>query len=174
MEAVNRCAIHKSLSRALKRQSIQTTCGTSKVVAYPLRAEFFRRLPSYRVTPLAISVRISADRPLEFLRRLPIAGASLSMKIQAGLLLAVLLLTGCSSTTAPGTARRAYSGTASVGDFLRITLDPAAHTLTYTNVSNGDTGTIPYTVNVDGTYTLQDPQGVLVAAYEVPNFEIGR
>jgi len=50
------------------------------------------------------------------------------------------------------------------------TLDPAAGTLSYTNISNGDSGTIPYSVNLDGTYALVDPQGVLIAAYEVPNF----
>lgn len=77
---------------------------------------------------------------------------------------------GCESASAPANALRAYSGTASVGDFLSITLDPAAHALTYSNLSNGDSGTIPYTINLDGTYALQDPQGGLVAAYEIPNF----
>ncbi len=92
------------------------------------------------------------------------------MRFHAVLLTGLLLFLGCGSTFTPGNSPRSYSATASVGDFLSITLDPAAHTLAYTNVSNGDTGTIPYTVNVDGTYTLQDPQGVLVAAYEVPDF----
>jgi len=49
-------------------------------------------------------------------------------------------------------------------------LDPAAKTLTYTNHSNGDAGTVPYTVITDGTYTLDDPKGNLVSAYEVPNY----
>src|SRR5438309_4113609 len=92
------------------------------------------------------------------------------MKCRSLLVASLLLFLGCGSTSAPGNSPRAYSATASVGDFLSITLDPAEHTLAYTNVSNGDTGTIPYTVNVDGTYTPQDPQGVLVAAYEVPDF----
>jgi len=65
---------------------------------------------------------------------------------------------------------RSYNGTASVGDFLTITLDPAAQTLLYTNFSNGDSGTVPYVVNTDGTYTLNDPRGNLIAAYEVPNY----
>ena len=62
------------------------------------------------------------------------------------LLLALLLLVivGCSSTTSTQavspTARRSYNGTASVGDFLNITLDPAAKTLTYTDISNGEAG----------------------------------
>jgi hypothetical protein len=92
------------------------------------------------------------------------------MKRRALPLLAVVFFLGCNSTSTTSNAPRAYSATASVGDFLSITLNPAAHTLDYTNVSNGDTGTVPYVVNADGTYTLQDPQGMLVAAYEVPNW----
>jgi len=58
--------------------------------------------------------------------------------------LLVLFATGCASNFTPSaTSPRSYNGTASVGDFLTITLDPAAHTLTYKNLSNLDTGTIP-------------------------------
>jgi hypothetical protein len=53
-----------------------------------------------------------------------------------------------------------------------MTLDPTAHTLKYTNLSNQNPGTIPYTVNPDGTYTLNDPTGNLIAAYEVPNYAL--
>jgi hypothetical protein len=67
-------------------------------------------------------------------------------------------------------APRLYNGSASVGDFLSITLDPVALTLTYKNLSNGDTGIVPYTVSADGTYALNDPQHNLLAAYEVPNY----
>lgn len=84
-------------------------------------------------------------------------------------------LIGCGTSSTPVTpvtqqSARGYNGTASVGDFLNITLDPVAHTITYTNKSNGDAGVVPYTVNADGTYTLNDPAGNLVSAYEVPNF----
>src|SRR5258706_9144733 len=92
------------------------------------------------------------------------------MRFHAVLLTGLLLFLGCNSASTPANSPRAYSATASVGDFLSITLDPAAHTLAYTNISNGDMGTVPYVVNDDGTYALQDPQGVLAAAYEVPNF----
>jgi hypothetical protein len=93
-------------------------------------------------------------------------------------MLGVLLLVigGCSSVTstppATSSAKRSYNATASVGDFLTITLDPVALTLTYTNLSNGDSGTIPYQVNTDGTYQLNDPNHNLVAAYEVPNYAL--
>jgi len=101
------------------------------------------------------------------------------MKICCLFVISLLLASlGCSSTApAPTTvpvaqALRAYNGSASVGDFLSISLDPAALTLTYKNISNGDTGVVPYTVNADGTYTLNDPQHNLLAAYEVPNYAL--
>jgi hypothetical protein len=90
--------------------------------------------------------------------------------------LLVLAGLGCNSTNvAPvstGSSKRSYNGSASIGDFLAITLDPVALTLSYTNLSNGDTGVVPYTVNADGTYTLNDPNHNLLAAYEVPNYAL--
>jgi hypothetical protein len=74
------------------------------------------------------------------------------------------------SPAKPAAAKRSYNGTASVGDFLTITLDPTALTISYTDVTNGATGTVPYTVNADGSYALSDPSGNLIAAYEVPNY----
>ena len=70
--------------------------------------------------------------------------------------LTLLLLTGCASNLsmpAPVASVRSYSGTASVGDFLTITLDPATQTITYTDVY-GQEGIVPYTVTYDGTYAL--------------------
>lgn len=90
--------------------------------------------------------------------------------------LAMLLGCGCGNkvsapiTTPPASTTRTYNGTASVGDFLNITIDGTAHTLHYFNRSNGDSGTVPYTIGTDGTYTLADPGGNLISAYEVPNF----
>lgn len=90
---------------------------------------------------------------------------------------AALAVSGCSShvtqpSPAPGASSRAYNGTASVGDFVTIAVDAAAHTIHYDNHSNGDTATVRYTVNPDGTFALDDPTGNLVAAYEVPNFAL--
>ena len=98
------------------------------------------------------------------------------MRMRAFLVFAFLLTVGCSSVTNPPSgggsaqARRTYSGTASVGDFMNITIDTTAQTITYNNLSNGDTGVVPYTVNSDGTYALSDPTGNLVAAYEIPGY----
>jgi hypothetical protein len=89
------------------------------------------------------------------------------------LLVLVCLLAGCNSTSklsAPQKAVRAYNGTASVGDFLTISIDSSALTITYKNFTNGETGTVPYAVNSDGTYAITDPNGNLLAAYEVPGF----
>jgi len=91
-------------------------------------------------------------------------------------LLLVFFCSACSKSSLTSnpvsSAARSYNGTASVGDFLSITLDPSSSTLSYKNISNGDSGTVPYTINSDGTYTLNDPAGNLIAAYEVPNYAL--
>jgi hypothetical protein len=72
------------------------------------------------------------------------------------------------ATSAPSI--RAYNGTASVGDFLSLSIDSVAQTITYHNLTNGDNGTVSYTVNADGTYAINDPSGNLLSAYEVPSY----
>jgi hypothetical protein len=57
-----------------------------------------------------------------------------------------------------------------VGDFLNITVNSTALTITYTNLSNGESGTVPYIVNANGSYTINDPTGNLLSAYEVPGY----
>jgi hypothetical protein len=96
------------------------------------------------------------------------------------LVCALLVLAGISgcvsnqSTVAPVPAAvtHNYNGTASVGDFLTITVNSTALTITYTNLSNGETGTAPYTVNANGSYTITDPTGNLISAYEVPGYAL--
>jgi hypothetical protein len=88
-------------------------------------------------------------------------------------LFAIFLLLSCSSTprtNVASLAARIYHGTASVGDFMTITINSSVQTVSYTDVSNNTSGTVPYLVNSDGGYTLNDPTGNLVAAYEVPNY----
>jgi len=91
-------------------------------------------------------------------------------------LILVATLSGCSSikpssVVNPNT-KRVYNGTASVGDFLNITIDPGTSTLSYVNFSNGTGGTVPYTITGNGAYTLNDPTGNLVSAYEVPGYAL--
>ena len=94
-------------------------------------------------------------------------------------LLLLAALSGCSlnqltptPTPTPTVTKHVYQGTASVGDFLNITIETGAKTISYTNLSNGDSGTVPYTVNANGSYALEDPNGNLTAAYEVPGYAL--
>jgi len=89
----------------------------------------------------------------------------------AVILLAMALLPGCNSVSKSNPAQsavRTYNGTASVGDFLTISINSVAQTITYKNYTNSETGTVPYTVSADGSYTITDPNGNLLTAYEVP------
>ena len=91
----------------------------------------------------------------------------------AALIFLFLLLAGCNSPSKLNVAQstvRSYNATASVGDFLTIAIDSNAQTMTYENYTNRETGTVPYSVNVDGSYTITDPQGNLLSAYEVPGY----
>lgn len=96
------------------------------------------------------------------------------MRLCSALVLSTLVLLAACTSTAPTSASpaalRNYHGSASVGDFLSISIDPSAQTVTYNDASNGESGTISYTVNANGTYTLNDPSGNLTSAYEVPNY----
>ena len=93
--------------------------------------------------------------------------------IAGSLVLSLAALVGCKSdadTETHAATSRSYSGTASVGDFLTVKLDTAAHTMRYRNVTNGDDYTVPYTTGSDGTYHFTDTTGNLVAGYEVPGY----
>lgn len=97
------------------------------------------------------------------------------MKYRVAFILAFALgALGCGSNSVvpntPAPQTRSYTGSASVGDFFNITIDPTTQTLTYSDVSNNMSGTVAYTTNANGTYTLTDPTGNLVAAYEIPNY----
>ncbi|MGB2632418.1 MAG: hypothetical protein WAM58_00650 [Candidatus Acidiferrum sp.] len=59
-----------------------------------------------------------------------------------------------------------------MGDFLTISIDSTTATITYNDLSNGQSGTVPYTVGTNGTYTITDPQGNLLAAYELSGYAL--
>lgn len=85
------------------------------------------------------------------------------------------LLSACNSISptaviTPGS--RVYNGTASVGDFMTITINAGAQTIAYSDISNNTSGTVSYIVHADGSYTLNDPSGNLLSAYEVPNYAV--
>ena len=88
-----------------------------------------------------------------------------------------LALAGCGTNanklvSPPGGSVVDYQGTASVGDFLAITIDHDARTLTYQNRSNGTSGAASYTVASDGSYAISDPSGNFVAGFELPGFAL--
>jgi uncharacterized protein YjdB len=78
---------------------------------------------------------------------------------------------GQATVTVPA-ATRSYSGTASVGDFLTISISQSQNTITYTDTSNGATGTATYMTDFNGNTTLNDPAGHLLSLSEVPGYGI--
>jgi hypothetical protein len=85
-------------------------------------------------------------------------------------LCAAALLTACGGSS--GSSTRAYQATASVGDFLTISVDSGNQTITYANHTNGQAGTVAYTVDADGAYSITTPGGGLLKAYEIPGFAL--
>jgi hypothetical protein len=67
---------------------------------------------------------------------------------------------------------RKYQGTAAVGDFLDVVIDPTAMTLTYSNAANNTSGVVPYTVAADGSYDFHDPDGNVLRGIELPNYAL--
>lgn len=70
------------------------------------------------------------------------------------------------SNSSPGS----FSGSASVGDL--VLFDLQANPATYTNVSNGTSGSFSYTVNGDGTLSITDLSGAVVAGVLVEDFAL--
>lgn len=72
------------------------------------------------------------------------------------------------ASTPSGVGTHRYQTTASVGDFLQITIDKDSHTATYVNRTNGLTGEgVPYALDGKGGYVFADPNGHLKAAIEL-------
>lgn len=85
----------------------------------------------------------------------------------------MLLVAGCSgSGSSSSVSGTSYTATASVGDFITVTLDSDSSTLEYNNKTNGDTGTASYTVESDGSYTITDATGRLLRAFEIEDYAL--
>jgi uncharacterized protein YjdB len=67
------------------------------------------------------------------------------------------------------TAQRLYVGSSAGGDLLTFTIDPVAGTLSYYDVNNGNRASIPYTMNADGSSTVDDPGYNVLSALELPD-----
>ena len=85
---------------------------------------------------------------------------------------------GPSSSTSSGAGAtklaHRYQTTASVGDFLQVTLDKASATVSYTNKTNGLTASgVPYVQDDKGVYSFPaDPNGHLKQAIEVEDYAL--
>lgn len=90
----------------------------------------------------------------------------------AGCLALMAACSGSSTSTTSLQAVRTYQATASVGDFLTLSVNPNTNTITYKNYTNGQTGTVAYAVQADGGYAITTPNGGLLNAYEIPGFAL--
>ncbi len=103
-----------------------------------------------------------------------VAVAALPLVLIAGigtlLVLVVVVLVTTSAASGGGSSRQ-YQGTAPVGDFWQVTVDPAASTIAYTNnaISSGGefrSGTVAYTAGAAGALATSDAN--ILGAVEVP------
>jgi hypothetical protein len=96
--------------------------------------------------------------------------------ITAGAIL--MTMSGCAAGThAPQTPvaqetqqSQSYVASATVGDFLTFTLDPANKTFTYNDLTNSEQATLPLVETSTNVYGINDPSGNMVAAYQYPNY----
>jgi hypothetical protein len=102
--------------------------------------------------------------------------ASLSLAVIMGLLLTTTSCTtyGINLNSSPSSggsnSSHSYNGTASVGDFYTLTEDDTANTVTYTDVTNSLTGTVPFTTTDHIHYTFTDPTHNLIKGVAVPGY----
>ena len=102
----------------------------------------------------------------------------------------VLVVGALSSCEDSGTTilTRFYTGTAGVGDFINLQVDPLSSSISYANLSNGDCDTVDYELDADGFYDItdgdspdypltgdpdcvdDDPVGNVIEAFEIPGF----
>ncbi|ELR20839.1 uncharacterized protein ACA1_277580 [Acanthamoeba castellanii str. Neff] len=82
-----------------------------------------------------------------------------------------VVLTRDSSSSSSGSTTT-YTATASAGDFVTITVNRASRYIDYSNSKSGRAGRFTYTVNADGSYDINDADGDLVRAVELPNYGI--
>src|ERR1700679_20333 len=128
--------------------SLRVTLGArfEKFLRFEVTQDF---QPSSLPAHAALSAADAMDWRYVFVR-----GEFMKIRVVSALLM-ILAFVCCSSTprtVATTPASRVYQGTASVGDFMTITVNSGEGTIAYTDVSNNTSGTVPYTTNSDGTY----------------------
>jgi hypothetical protein len=65
-----------------------------------------------------------------------------------------------------------YNGTAAVGDFLTITVDRGARTMSFRNWTTGNSGVLSFVEDADGTLVVTDADPEIVKANEIPGFAL--
>lgn len=93
----------------------------------------------------------------------------LACAITLTVVLSVVLTRDSSSSSSSSTT---YTATASAGDFVTITVNRASRYIDYSNSKSGQSGRFNYAVNADGSYDINDSNGDLVRAVELPNYGI--
>jgi hypothetical protein len=86
--------------------------------------------------------------------------------------LALAACGGGSTSGTPAAAAHDYNGTASVGDFLTVTIDRDASVVHWVNGTNGETGQAPFTVGADGALLVSVDTGQIKKAYEIPGYGV--
>jgi hypothetical protein len=87
----------------------------------------------------------------------------------------VLALAACGGGGGGGSntsTKHDYNGTASVGDFITLTIDRDASVLHWANGTNGETGEAPFTVDTDGALLVAADDGQIKKAYEIPGYGV--
>jgi hypothetical protein len=102
------------------------------------------------------------------------------MKVANLIIAGALLMTMSGCAAAPNAPQtpvvqetqqpQSYVASATVGDFLTFTLDPASKTFTYNDLTNSEQGTLPVVETSANVYGINDPSGNMVAAYQYPNY----
>jgi hypothetical protein len=88
------------------------------------------------------------------------------------LALALAACGGGGASSTPPAAVDDYNGTASVGDFLGVTIDHDASIIHWTNGTNGESGEAPFTVASDGALLVATDTGQIKKAYEIPGYGV--
>jgi hypothetical protein len=90
----------------------------------------------------------------------------------AALAVALAACPGSKQSPPPAPQVHTYNGTAAVGDFITLTVDRAAATISFHNWTTGNAGLLPFTVDADGALVVTQGDGELRKAYEIPGFAL--
>jgi hypothetical protein len=94
------------------------------------------------------------------------------MKHVARLSTLLLTLASCAGGGSNTSASHDYNGTASVGDFLTVTIDRDASVIHWANGTNGETGQAPFTLDTDGALLVSTDTGQVKKAYEIAGYGV--